>query len=367
MRAYLFAVTAALITFAWSGVRPSASADDDYRLLEKIELPSRALSVAVNPDTNRLYVTLGYELRVMDATTHELLATLPVQGTSAMAVNRATNTLYAVDYQGHLSVVDGETHEVADVIIAPGANAIAVNEVSNQIYVNGDYELTYVIDGTTNTQIAQFPPKAANLALDPKAGRAYTIPGYPPRTSHRLSITETETFHLLGGVNIGLHPFDVVADPGLGRVFVAVGINDSVGPGQILVVEPESRSILKKTPLETQIVALGIDAQSHIVYAVSFYTNSVTLLDSEGVILGSVSVGQGPNKIAVDEVRHVAYVANSNESTIAVVGSGSSALPGLGGRPAERSGGTTFYITAGIALLILGTALLSRAQGRPAV
>lgn len=76
----------------------------------------------------------------------------PRDYSSRLAVNSATNKLYASDAQS-LAVIDGATNAAAVVSIGATADALAVNEKTNKVYVGTGNGLT-VIDGATNTATA---------------------------------------------------------------------------------------------------------------------------------------------------------------------------------------------------------------------
>jgi DNA-binding beta-propeller fold protein YncE len=186
--------------------------------LGRASLSGRITGLAVNPNTNRVYVVGGTSpnsLDVLDASTYQVLASiagLPDQSTDALvagymglplprpiAINTATNTIFVVNsVSSTISVIDGNTNTVKGTINIPvpagavssqtvppftqlsdikpgntyydsstatvntlgGAIAIAVNEASNQLYVAS-------VNGTVSV-----------FALDaPLAPPAYSVNG----------------------------------------------------------------------------------------------------------------------------------------------------------------------------------------------
>ena len=98
--------------------------------------------VAVNPNTDIIYVASGYgeSVSVISGRTNKVTATIPVgNGPVGVVVNPKTNTIYVANYLGHsVSVISGRTNKVTATIrmgsrAQPGA--VAVNPNTNTIYV----------------------------------------------------------------------------------------------------------------------------------------------------------------------------------------------------------------------------------------
>jgi YVTN family beta-propeller protein len=359
MKISALVIMAAVALFVPSTSAPVATgADEGYKVVGTIPLPFRPGAIAVNPDTDRLYVAID-KVYVVDTAVQQVIETISVPSSADIAVNRVTNTIYNVDYSGNVEVIDGETNEQIALItvFTDDATAIAVDSVQNRIYVNDGNSEIAVIDGVTNAVIDHLSPHAGRMAVDTEARKLYVVP-------RPLDVEATLTVWDLTGrakreTDLGVAPFDVAIDSESGAAFVARGINDAVGPGELLVVDPVDLAIEQATPLETQIWQIAVDPVAHVVYATNFYPSTVTVFDSAGNVLATVSVGQGPFNVAVDEKRHLAYVTHGNDSSIAVIGSGASELPSGGGPPAPAPNAhTAAFLTVAFALLTLGVSLV---------
>ncbi|MBW3622344.1 MAG: hypothetical protein KY468_02925 [Armatimonadetes bacterium] len=75
-------------------------------------LPLQARSVAVNPVTNRIYVSTPNGVRVLDGLTHETLHTIPTYEPVHVSVDEKNNLLYLTGSE--LTLVDGATYRVLD-------------------------------------------------------------------------------------------------------------------------------------------------------------------------------------------------------------------------------------------------------------
>jgi YVTN family beta-propeller protein len=137
----------------------------------ELQVGGNASAVAVNTITNTVYVTNTNSLIVIDGATNLITATVqatpatgsaPAQatlvGTSAVAVDETTNTIYVADTAGlnSVSVINGATNIVTAIIeVGNDPMSIAVNSLSHKIYVANHLDKSVtVIDGPTNTSTA---------------------------------------------------------------------------------------------------------------------------------------------------------------------------------------------------------------------
>jgi|GEM_PF-4729961 DNA-binding beta-propeller fold protein YncE len=121
-------------------------------VISTVALRSGAYGIAVNPVTNRLYITLSTAggVQVLEGVGYTEIA---YSGTGAepeaVAVNTVTNTIYIANLAGQtVTILDGSTNLGQYTLSVPSPWAIAVNEATNLIYVAGGNTSTFtVIDG----------------------------------------------------------------------------------------------------------------------------------------------------------------------------------------------------------------------------
>jgi YVTN family beta-propeller protein len=140
-------------------------------IVSQLQVEGNADSVAVNTQTNMVYVANTIELVAINGATNQIVAriqetpatqTAPAQptlvGTSAVAVDETSNTVYVADDAGlnAISVINGSTNVVTDTIqVGNDPVGIAVNPVTHMLYVSNHLDKSVsVIDGTTNTTVA---------------------------------------------------------------------------------------------------------------------------------------------------------------------------------------------------------------------
>lgn len=120
-------------------------------------------SAAVNPITNKVYVAnyWDHSISVIDSTSDDVVATVSLGESPpfAIALNPTTNNIYAV-CDDKIIVINGATDSVTTAIPDPGTSAIAVNAATNMIFAlssKGGSNTLDFIDGATNTVIHSRP------------------------------------------------------------------------------------------------------------------------------------------------------------------------------------------------------------------
>ena len=224
---------------------PTVSAAPEPRLLTSVALKAGApSSVAVNPDTSRIYVAYSDIdiLSVIDADTYEISATLdlPAGALHTVAVNPATNKVYVTNGgNGTISVIDGDTHDITKSLNVPTRSDlfrqshIHVNPATNRIYVSRgidyiDRGMT-VIDGETDAVIGHVKLDGAawKMSDDPSTNDLYTIieysaqnltlcPEFPPRV---LVLIDTSDNSLSECLDFGYYPLAVGVSPDGSRLY----------------------------------------------------------------------------------------------------------------------------------------------------
>ena len=118
-------------------------------VISTVALRSGAYGIAVNPVTNRLYITLSTAggVQVLEGVGYTEIA---YSGTGAepeaVAVNTVTNTIYIANLAGQtVTILDGSTNLGQYTRSVPSPWAIAVNEATNLIYVAGGNTSTFTV------------------------------------------------------------------------------------------------------------------------------------------------------------------------------------------------------------------------------
>jgi YVTN family beta-propeller protein len=137
--------------------------------------------VAVNPETNRIYVTNNGSdnVSVIDGSGDSVIATIEVGNEPwCVGVNPETNRIYVVNGDSdNISVIDGSGDSViATIEVGGNPQEIAVNPQTNRIYVANWYsDNIFVIDGVGDSVIAtiEVGNRTENIAVNPETNRVY--------------------------------------------------------------------------------------------------------------------------------------------------------------------------------------------------
>ena len=205
--------------------------------------------VAVDEQTGRLYVANldAFTVTVIDGTTHQGLATIPVGGhPGGIAVDASHHAAYVPTTADTVAVVDTRTNTVVgSVPVGRAPSAAAVDPGAGVVYVSNSQDGTVsVIDEATNTVTATIPVGSApsGVAVNPVTHTAYVT----NNGSNTVSVIRT----LASAPVVTNVPTDVVA----GSNFTATV--DTNGDG--------TRSVRSSTPqvcttdgLKVELVGVG--------------------------------------------------------------------------------------------------------------
>ncbi len=186
--------------------------------------------VAVNPKTNRAYVSLngnGGGVAVIDTSSNTQITSFSIGvGSYYIACNPVTNKVYVVIYDGAwtgfgLFVIDGATNTIETRIpLELNACGVAVNSKTNMIYASSLLESNVqVFDGSTNQQVATVPvggyPQV--IAVNETLNHVYTSNYF----DNTMTAFDGATNQVIATVSVGQGPEWVCANPDNGRIYVA--------------------------------------------------------------------------------------------------------------------------------------------------
>ncbi|GEM_PF-3876084 len=132
-----------------------------------VSLPGTPMAVAINPATNRLYLTTNnpsIAVWSLDGSGTGALRSVTLGGgfLGALAVTAVTEHVYVADVSGRVSVLAGASNtELTSVVISAIAHGMAVNPWTNRVYVTSDRGdgrpagTVVVLDGERDTVLTQ--------------------------------------------------------------------------------------------------------------------------------------------------------------------------------------------------------------------
>ena len=227
------------------------------------------LGITVDPSTNRIYVTdvLAEEILMIDGVTNTIAASVPIADLAdSIEVNPVTRRLYATDVPGLLWVLDADTLAVLDTVTLPISTGgrIVVNSFTNRIYVSSalGYSTAFVvIDGETDEIVTTFTMDSVTngIALDSATNRIYLVNNGLYENTGTLLIVDGNTNQIVETHPVGTDPFDVDVDPTTSRVYV-INATGSSALGSALVAAGRPNTGLSDTGSYKPLASIDYDA-----------------------------------------------------------------------------------------------------------
>jgi len=119
---------------------------DPLEAIANITLGKQPHCIAVNDETNRVYVGVDGGLMVINGETDQVIAEIPLSDdVIALAVNPQTNRIYAGVYgEENVTVINGATNLIVGTIPEHlyASRNLAANPITNRVYIG--YEATYM-------------------------------------------------------------------------------------------------------------------------------------------------------------------------------------------------------------------------------
>jgi YVTN family beta-propeller protein len=294
-------------------------------VIDTIPVPIHAFGVAVNPGTDRLYVSAGDFsglVSVIDTQTDKEITEIPVgDGPQGIAANPVTNRVYVVNVRDQtVSVIDANINKVIDTI--PGldfrARLLGINPTTNTIYVgnegNGTGTTLAVINGFTDRIIQNIPVGTGphGVAVNPNTNRIYTAND----TSNTVSVVDGSTNTVIATIPVGLHPQDLAVNSSTNRIYVSNNEGNTMS-----VIDGNNNSVIDTIPVGNGPRGIAVDAFADQVYLTNRLDNTFSVIDGiTDKVIFTIPVGPLPATVAFDPVANRAYVGNEGGPFVSVIG-----------------------------------------------
>jgi YVTN family beta-propeller protein len=295
---WLFAIAIAAVVFA-------AAAD------------GVASPIAFNPLTGRVYFGTAFDeetVSVVDGVSTAVIAKIVVGGTrTSVAVNPTSNRIY-VSHGAFVAVIGGVSNTVIDEIpFAASVNDIAVDPGTSRIYVAlADVNEIKVIDAASNAVLDTVRFRGdetpRELALHPQKHRLYASMGNlnsPVEQGHVVAIN-TSRNNVVATIPVGSNPFGLAVDYGLNRIYVANNLS-----GGVMVIDGATNTLLPgpPPPQECCPVAVSVNQKNDTVYV----DGPDDLMELDALTYQVVRTFPGVrNPVVVDERRGRLYILGRN-------------------------------------------------------
>ena len=240
------------------------------------------------------------------------LTSLPVGSYPvAVAVNPQTNKIYVVNRNSNnVTVIDGATNNTTTVSAGSMPIALAIHPVTNKIYVaNAGNNTLTIIDGTTNLTstvgVGNYP---TGLDVNPVTNRIY-VADY---SSNAVTVVDGATYATVT-VGVGTHPTPVAVNAATNKIYVG-----NRSSGTVTVIDGASNSTLS-VGVGTNPSAIAINRVTNQIYVANYQSGTVSVIDGATNAVSTVTVGTYPNSLAVDAVHNVVYVSNSGSNSATII------------------------------------------------
>ncbi|MHA7965581.1 YncE family protein [Paenibacillus sp. CAU 1782] len=276
----------------------------------KVPVGEHPITIAINPVSNKIYVVNSGvhnselnkyvegtgSITVIDGASNKtttIAAATGVGAPSHIAVNPVTNKIYVTnggrvnvdgsfDDEGSVSVIDGASNKTkATVKVGAGPRALAVNQATNKIYVaNMLSDNVSVMDGATNKVIATVKAGSSpeDVAVNPVTNKIYVINNY----GNNVTVIDGVN-HKTTTVKAGHRPVDVAVNPVTNKIFVVSrgDYKDNLGKVNITVIDGSTN--------KTSTVATGkypdevaINPITNKIYVINSQSKNVTAINDAG-------------------------------------------------------------------------------------
>jgi len=298
---------------------------DHFKVLANVDLASEnftgspqvynlATNLAVNPKTNKVYVTSE------DA---DLVNVLRVEYNTIPNVESAkTVKLNTLLLTGKItpSHVRQPGTTLPGISVGNAPHGIAVDPFTDMIYVtNQESDSVSVINGKSQSAVIKDIPVGTFphvVAVNPITNRIYvTNWGTIDVNSNIVSVIDGKTNQIVAEIHTGKSPHSVVVDPYTNRAYVTNEDDNTIS-----VIDGNSYKVLKTIRVGHSPEEAAINTHNSLVYFTNADDNTVSVIDGNSYkVLKTIRVGHSPADIVVNEAANMIYVANQDDDTISVI------------------------------------------------
>jgi len=299
-------------------------------LLANISTGRSSSAVAVNPDTNRVYVLNFYisTMSIIDGATNKVITTIPIgEHPSALAINSVTNRIYVTHSNNNtIYVIDGDTNSVvAKITAASPSNCIVLNSVTNQAYlanIDGEWSVvdlnSNIIDTTKKISRKNINDMALNQALN----QIYVT------TDGEIWVIYGRTRGIINKVQLWKTPPGGIADnPVTGRMYVTFYDDNQIG---VKVIEKKANTVLETVTVgkgprgmmpSTQ--AIAVNHITNQIYMCNVDDNTVSVIDGfTNTVMATIPVSQQGlpfSSLTVNPMTNRVYVTSPDMGSVSVL------------------------------------------------
>jgi YVTN family beta-propeller protein len=288
--------------------------------------------VAFSPDGSVAYVANHGDstVAVIDTTNHALLTTVAVDGTPWSVAFTPDGSHAYVSGGNVVSVMETVTHSVTHVIPVDSgwAAAVAVSPDGAKAYVTEgsrrDEAWVHVIDTETKTVTGRIdipglgwpdPGRAWAVEFTPDGNQAYVSCYY----SGEVAVIDTSQDEVVDYITVRDGPAAISFTPDGALAYVANWADRYVS---VIDVDQGTTMLGRGIPIpEIFVYGLDVSPDGKELMAANGAQDNLLVIDTESQsVVHSISLGDGPHAVAFSPDGAVAYVTNSEDGTVSVIG-----------------------------------------------
>src|SRR5919109_2964247 len=236
-----------------------------------------------------------------------------------IAVNPNTNKVYvANEYSNTVSVIDTETDKVqATINVGIFPYGIDINPLNNRVYVtNRGSNTVSVIDGSINSKLADITvgKSPVGVVVNPSANWIYVT----NLNDGTVSVIDGITNEVIDTISVGKAPYGIEVNPLFNKIYVGDIIKNTVS-----LIDGETNKISANISLGKRPTGLEIDLTKgrNKLYVANHDSDSISVIDivTNKVIDNISSVGDSPVGMAINPLTNKLYISNIGSNTVSVI------------------------------------------------
>ncbi len=310
MKKTIFIMFAATLLFT---SLQNANAQSGYKLTKTFHVasPGGWDYIAVNPNSNKLYLSHGTQVNILDKATGDSLGVIPnTTGVHGIAFNESTGRGYTSNGRiNSVTVFELKTDKILEQI-ATGENpdAIMYDAFSKTVITcNGRSKDLTVIDATTNKVIATIPVGGKpETAVSDNAGKLFVN----IEDKNEIVEVDIKAAKVLNHWSIapGESPTGLEIDRKTKRLFAGC-------EKQLVVIDATNGKVVTTVPIGEGCDGVGFDSKTNLIFT-SNGSGTATVIKEISAnnfkVIDNVVTKRGARTICVDESTHKAYLPTAD-------------------------------------------------------
>jgi YVTN family beta-propeller protein len=311
----LLSLSLSLLFLPPPGAIATASEEEPY-VLTTVPVGVGPWAVAVNPDTNRLYVGNYFRrtVSVIETLSHEVVATHYVSRPASIRIDGETEQVY-VGAEGGVVVIDGYTDQVLSrITLGPSRSSVIDLEINPEVQrvyalLDGAYgacDSVFAIDTGTHGIARELgtASQLGDLAIDHPTDDLLLVDS----AASSICVVDCGCQGVEESIPIGIQGSDSALDRRTGRLYVP-------GSGKVAVFDPATRELVDTLDLSGPVAVDPVRSRLYVLGS-----TGMTVVDTRShEILAEVPIRPFAAGLVVNPLNGRVYVASRRSDRITVI------------------------------------------------